>query len=111
MVFRLNRPGLGLVVSSLDFSVGDGVGLDVVFQVGLGQLILAADIQRGGYLRFLVQSLVDGLPFTTASGLLLAAAAAGACACANGDNASRIRVGSRATRIRIPFRVLRGLGQ
>jgi len=35
------------------------VGLDVILQVGLGKLILAADIQCRGQMRFLVESLVE----------------------------------------------------
>ena len=47
-IFRLNRFGLGLVIGGLDFGVADRVGFDVVLQIGLGQLVLATDVQRGG---------------------------------------------------------------
>ncbi len=59
-VFRLDGFGLGLVVRGLDFGVGHRMGFDVVLQIGLGQLILAANIQGGSQPRLLVESLVHG---------------------------------------------------
>ncbi len=59
-VFRLNGFGLGFVVRGLDLGIGDRMRFDVVFQISLGQLIHAADAQRGGHSRIFVQPLVGG---------------------------------------------------